>query len=773
MTTMLGLVTNLNILHFNKKESIENSTLLISNILNQVQKNINYKIHNGNNITQRLYSSPVVLEAFNRDKNISLNLHDMDTSKIYGLFNEITGSNSDLFIQMIDFDREINGVTSKLNRFSSQKQTVLIEEEKLLVDPLYKEILEDQSLNFNMGFLQKKTWIFSNNYIFFLRMVNRGSINGEGVKDNVGIILCGITVESFLSIYNDSTLTDTGEVYLVDNKGLLLSTSDKSIDKNYKKGPVEIGSFIRDSELPENIDNWIDINGSTYFLNYKRDPDFGFYIYTLQPKKSILEGYNSLKFINIITSVIRSILIYIIAILVISYFTRPIEILTFYMTNFIDRKSEKDIENKIINKLRSKIKSKTEVGILSRTFETLLTTQQLLRRDIVGREKLKAVSQQKSKNYLSTILNSLPSMIISIDDRFNITQWNSMAESICEQLAITATGRLVWDELPMLKRFKKDIDSIIDNSAKDIHFEAKNISWNKMYINISVSQLSSNISRGAIIRIDDVTEKVRIGELLIQSEKMLSVGGLAAGMAHEINNPLGGMMQNANVIHNRLIKDLSLPINVKVAKDAGTDIEAIKYYMESRNIPKLLDNIQESGKIIRRIIKNMLSFSRKGGDITTKYHLESILDKSIDLATSDVAKNIEIFKHIDDDLPVIQCDAVKIQQVMLNIIINGSYAMSNAKTENPCFNIVIRLSEDRQNIITDIEDNGPGMAEDIRKRIFEPFYTTKPVGLGTGLGLSVSYFIITENHRGELSVESTPGIGSKFIISLPIYQNEY
>ncbi len=783
ITVSLAVTTTGIVLYLNKKQSIEYSTLLISNILNQVRKNINYKIHDSNNITLRLYSNPSVLEAFSRDKNISLNLHDLDTSKIYGLFSEITRSNSDMLIQMIDFDREITGVDSKYNRFSSHRVTALIEEDKLLADPLYKELLDDPLSKFKMGFLQKETWVYSNNYIFILRMINRGFIKGERVtenyteiidtSDNVGVILCGVTVDSFLSIYNDSTLTDTGEIYLVDNRGLLLSTSDTSIDKDNKKGPVDIGYFIRDSELDDTGDRWIEINSVNYLLNYHKDHDFGFYIYTLQPEKSILEDFKLLKDITTITSIIRSVVIYAIAILIIGYFTRPIELLTFYMSKFINNRSGKDIEGEIIRQLKNRIKSQNEIGILSRTFETLLTTQKLLNREIVDREKSKAEAQNRSKNYLSTILNSIPSMIVSVDDKFIITQWNNMAENMCKQTAQTVSGRIVWDELPMLNRFKKDIVAIIDDSVKNLHFEAKNISWNNMYINISVSQLTSNFSRGAIIRIDDVTEKVRIGELLIQSEKMLSVGGLAAGMAHEINNPLGGMMQNSSVIHNRLIKNLSLPVNVKAAEDAGTNIEAIKSYMESRNIPKLLDNIQESGKTMRAIIKNMLSFSRKGGDITSTYHLEAILDKSIDMATSDINKDIEIFKHVDDDLPVIQCDAVKIQQVLLNIIINGSYAMSNAKTEKPCFNIVVRLSDDKKNVITEIEDNGPGMSEDVRKRIFEPFYTTKPVGLGTGLGLSVSYFIITENHRGELSVESFPGLGAKFIISLPITQVEY
>jgi signal transduction histidine kinase len=118
-------------------------------------------------------------------------------------------------------------------------------------------------------------------------------------------------------------------------------------------------------------------------------------------------------------------------------------------------------------------------------------------------------------------------------------------------------------------------------------------------------------------------------------------------------------------------------------------------------------------------------------------------------------------------MPQVPCQGAKIQQVFLNILRNGAQAMQEAKTESPGFVFRTRFDSDRKMAIVEIEDNGPGMDEETRRRIFEPFFTTKPVGIGTGLGLSVSYFIITENHGGEMMVESSPGDGAKFIIQLP------
>jgi signal transduction histidine kinase len=114
----------------------------------------------------------------------------------------------------------------------------------------------------------------------------------------------------------------------------------------------------------------------------------------------------------------------------------------------------------------------------------------------------------------------------------------------------------------------------------------------------------------------------------------------------------------------------------------------------------------------------------------------------------------------------VPCEESKIQQVFFNLIQNGAQAMSVAGTANPRF--VFRVRRDGENLRVEIEDNGPGMAEDVRRRIFEPFFTTKAVGEGTGLGLSVSYFIVVENHGGALEVDSAPGKGTVFTMTLPI-----
>ncbi len=341
--------------------------------------------------------------------------------------------------------------------------------------------------------------------------------------------------------------------------------------------------------------------------------------------------------------------------------------------------------------------------------------------------------------------------------------------------AANAYGKSLRDLIPSLSsELKRITESIRTRNIQ--HNQKKTLIGNTdiRYEDITIYPLVANGADGAVIRIDDVTERVQMEELMIQSEKMLSVGGLAAGMAHEINNPLAGLMQTADIVTRRLT-DTSIPANKKAAEDAGITIQAVQNYMQQRGILNMLSALKESGTRIADIVNNMLSFARKGGDRKSSHSIKKLLDRTLELASTDYDlkkhydfKLIEICREYGNNLPPVQCESSKIQQVLLNLFKNAAEAMREANTPNP--RLTIRASHDTQRnmLCVEVEDNGPGMDELTRKRIFEPFYTTKPTGEGTGLGLSVSYFIITENHDGELTVESQPGAGAKFSICLPV-----
>ncbi|MCP4690997.1 MAG: PAS domain S-box protein [Desulfobacterales bacterium] len=328
--------------------------------------------------------------------------------------------------------------------------------------------------------------------------------------------------------------------------------------------------------------------------------------------------------------------------------------------------------------------------------------------------------------------------------------------------------------------FKKTLDAFeICREEGSVIFEAVFRKADQGKIDVEISARIIDPLKGlvqAVVR--DVTERKRTWEMMIQNEKMMTVGGLAAGMAHEVNNPLGGILQNVQVMRKRLSG--KMPKNRRTAEECGVGMDAIEAYMEKRGLMTMMDVILDAGARAKKIVDSMLDFSRASETRLTPCDLIEILDNSVHLAATDYdAKKKFDFRQIEiireyEKTPEVMCERGKIQQVVLNILKNGAQAMAESRergapddpTAPPRF--ILRARREKEMAVIEIEDNGPGMDEAVRKRIFDPFFTTKKAGVGTGLGLSVSYFIITENHGGVMEAASEPGEGATFIIKLPI-----
>ncbi len=414
--------------------------------------------------------------------------------------------------------------------------------------------------------------------------------------------------------------------------------------------------------------------------------------------------------------------------------------------------------------------SEDELGQLAKAFNEM--TQKLLRTTNDFKDTVSKL--HKAQSYVKNILNSMPSVLVGVDASGSVTQWNRQAELETSISAKDAKDKQLEDVFPRLKSEVEKIQTAMSEQQTLVDTNVVHvINGETHYEDITIYPLITNGVEGAVIRIDDVTEHVQLEEIMIQSEKMLSVGGLAAGMAHEINNPLAGMMQNAAALINRLTS--KLPANDETAAECGTNMESIQLFMEKRGVLKQLQLIHQSGIRAADIVGNMLSFARKSESKATFNNMADLLDKTIELAENDYNlkkkydfRQIEITRDYAPNMPHVLCEAGKIQQVFLNLLKNGAEAMYGRadKTERSTF--VLRIFQEADAARIEIENNGPTIDETTRKRIFEPFFTTKSVGEGTGLGLSVSYFIIVENHGGTMSVESAVNKGTKFIIRLPI-----
>ncbi len=409
-----------------------------------------------------------------------------------------------------------------------------------------------------------------------------------------------------------------------------------------------------------------------------------------------------------------------------------------------------------------------------------------LEKEITER-KLAEEELRRLRNLLSNIVNSMPSVLVGMDAEGKVMQWNREAEKATGMTPDKAQGRILSEVFPRLGEEMEMVRQAIRANQVLKHEKLpQEHNGETRFSDVTVYPLVANGVEGAVIRVDDVTERVRIEEMMIQSEKMLIVGGLAAGMAHEINNPLAGIIQNLEVMRNRISDDMHK--NLSAAEECGTTMDVIRTYMERRGIFSILDMVKVSGQRAVKIVSNMLSFSRKSESRLTPNDICDLLDKTVDLASKDYElekkfnfRRIDIIRKYDAAMPLVLCEGSQCQQVFFNILKNGAQAMAKGRGQNADdrrqttedkpkekLRFILRVQPEDGMARIEIEDNGPGMDEEIRNRVFEPFFTTKAIGVGTGLGLSVSYFIITENHHGTLGVESELGKGAKFVVRLPM-----
>lgn len=416
-----------------------------------------------------------------------------------------------------------------------------------------------------------------------------------------------------------------------------------------------------------------------------------------------------------------------------------------------------------------------EQKIRERTESLYLTNNLLV--DEVARHEQTGRQLRETKLYLQSMINSMPSIIIGVTIQGEVTHWNAAAENTFEIFSNDALGHTITELLP---RFPVTLITIKTAIREGEPFSTQHSqqydSEKKRYFEITIYPLISSSQQGAVIRIDDVTLKVTIENLMIQNEKMYSLGEVAAGIAHEINNPLSVILQNVQNIVRRT--DSTFINNQTRAAQLVINLEQVEQYLVASEIPQMLSSIREAGERSANIVRNMLEFSHNSQRITSLVDIKHLIEQTIILNHSNnsllnvktgLDVPIIISTEYSEPLPPIKASAPELQQVLLNLLRNAIQALAKSNTINP--SIIIKAYTDQTNLVIEIQDNGPGMSDSVREHVFEPFFTTKEVGSGTGLGLSVSYFIITERHQGSIDVHSAPDKGSNFIIKLPLTQS--
>lgn len=261
-------------------------------------------------------------------------------------------------------------------------------------------------------------------------------------------------------------------------------------------------------------------------------------------------------------------------------------------------------------------------------------------------------------------------------------------------------------------------------------------------LNIAVTPLVSREFEhiGRLILFQDVTERTELERRLVQTDKLTSIGVLAAGVAHEVNTPLAVISSYSQMLAKQLADD---------EKKAG-----------------MLDKIAKQTFRASEIVNSLLSFSRTATTSFQSTRMNAVVDETLLLIGPQLQKaKVHLDKNLADDLPTVRGNAGKLQQVLLNLFLNARDAMPAGGTLN------VETTFDANSVYVRITDSGQGIPPEIAGRIFDPFYTTKVPGKGTGLGLSISYGIMRE-HGGIIEVSSRPGEGATFTLVIPSEQRQ-
>jgi two-component system, NtrC family, sensor kinase len=249
-------------------------------------------------------------------------------------------------------------------------------------------------------------------------------------------------------------------------------------------------------------------------------------------------------------------------------------------------------------------------------------------------------------------------------------------------------------------------------------------------------------TESVVCYVKDITEQRKMETKIQHTEKIASIGQLAAGIAHEINNPLGVIL-----CHLDLIKD-----DPTLSPEVRADLETIEKHAGN----------------CRTIISDLLKFAHQHASVKEPISINALVEEVAFMVSGQFRKQqIDIALHLDREIPVVTVDADKMKQVFLNMLLNSAQAIG----ENGTITLLSRYNSDSRMVQIVVEDSGPGIPADILDKIFDPFFTTKPPGKGTGLGLSISYGII-QDHNGDITAESLPGRPTRFVISLPAQGEE-
>lgn len=372
------------------------------------------------------------------------------------------------------------------------------------------------------------------------------------------------------------------------------------------------------------------------------------------------------------------------------------------------------------------------------------------------------------QSYLSNIIESMPSMLISVNRDGIITQWNSAAARLTGLPTPAALGKNLWEILPEFEKYRPYVEETKRTTNSKTLLRESFRAGGAKFFNVSIFPLLANCEEGAVFRLDDITEIEQKEEQLRQAQKMETVGTLAGGLAHDFNNVLGGILGTSSLLTYKL----------------GRDPE-----MDRNQVLRHLATIEESANRAADIVKQLLVISKKQEVTYAPADLNFTVKHVLKVCQNTFDRSVEIRPVFCQTSAMIHADFVQMEQVLLNLCVNGYHAMTimRGAGEKQGGRLTVSIEsiladrhfcathpeaeEGHRYWILSVRDSGVGMETKTVAKIFDPFYTTKTKGRGTGLGLAMVYNIV-QQHHGFIDVYSEVNIGSTFNVYLPVYEGQ-
>jgi len=372
-----------------------------------------------------------------------------------------------------------------------------------------------------------------------------------------------------------------------------------------------------------------------------------------------------------------------------------------------------------------------------------------LSQDLASEVALRTREVESQRNFAARIIDSLPVGLYVVDHDYRIRAWNRKREAGTQGVARDdALGREIFDVLDRQPRdlLKREFDRVFETGEMQrVEMESQTSGETRYYritkipMHLADERISHVITIG-----EDVTEWRQAQQRLSQTDKLAAIGQLAAGVMHEINNPLATILACAEALA------------LRTEELAPADRASYEEYL------KIIDTEVQR---CRRIVDGLLDFSRPRTGTQQPVHLNAVVEQTLFLLKHhDRFKRLTVVRKLDADLPSVQGDAERLIQGFMALMLNATDAMDARGV------LTVRTQRNQHRhdeVLVEFIDTGHGISQDQLPKIFEPFFTTKPQGRGTGLGLSICYGIIQE-HRGRIEVESQIGVGSDFKVYLPI-----